>query len=323
MLYFTQHLQYAGKDRYCLDTMNHDSHFLALRSIVAYSNYTKNIDRLKNSSKFGKCDVRDIKFDCYSRAIFASNFGSKDKQQQTSTYKHVSPPPTAPMKKSWRLWEEDSVSPSVEENTHNSCQDEMDTTPAHKPPKRLREDNSSSKVMLGTSSRLNCHKRKMEASQDAQKRPRTHSLSDDSDSDIKIHETLPSSSDWRQLTVQSIDPDWQRRVAPIFNLDCNITSPYKPTMLTPTRLHVRVKPAEEDIHDVDSEGNCLFCCLSHVTTGTQDHHMDIRGKLCQFIRENRDKFRFYTGDKKSIEENEADWVSKTEMSTILYLMLNS
>ena len=91
-----------------------------------------------------------------------------------------------------------------------------------------------------------------------------------------------------------------------------------PTMLKPTTLHVRVKPAEGDIQDVDSEGNCMFCCLSHVITGTQDHHMAIRTKLCQFIRANRVKFRFYTGDMVSMNENEPDWVKKTKMGKISF-----
>ena len=46
--------------------------------------------------------------------------------------------------------------------------------------------------------------------------------------------------------------------------------------------------------DIKSDGNCLFRCFSKIVTGTEKHHLKIRGEICRYmITTGRDTMGWY------------------------------
>jgi len=66
------------------------------------------------------------------------------------------------------------------------------------------------------------------------------------------------------------------------------------------QLFLDTLPKECELIEVDGDGNCLFRAASQIIYGTDEHHMLVRAKTCEYIR----KFPQNCGLPKGISEQQ-------------------
>ena len=68
-----------------------------------------------------------------------------------------------------------------------------------------------------------------------------------------------------------------------------------------SKLHL--KQIGLELKEIKGDGNCLFRAISDQLFGNEDHHMDLRQKAVEFIKNNQDEARHYIEENKSFEDH--------------------
>ena len=50
------------------------------------------------------------------------------------------------------------------------------------------------------------------------------------------------------------------------------------------------------VHEVDSDGNCLFGAISDQLYGSEDKKGELRLRTCEYMKENKDEYRLFLED---------------------------
>lgn len=93
-----------------------------------------------------------------------------------------------------------------------------------------------------------------------------------------------------KINFNPINADEMKKISrEVFSIDTsNITRPaYTEPIFDIPRT---CGPDGSKIQRAFPDGNCLFNCLSLILTGTERHHLTIRKRICQHIKEDRDGF---------------------------------
>ena len=90
-----------------------------------------------------------------------------------------------------------------------------------------------------------------------------------------------------------VDLTWQKAASGAFSIPSNVM--IIPSMShqgygTPLDAH---KPGL--VKPVKGDGNCLFRSFSYVITGSEEHHLDIRHWVCEYINLYREKIEKFSG----------------------------
>ena len=90
-----------------------------------------------------------------------------------------------------------------------------------------------------------------------------------------------------------VDLTWQKAASGAFSIPSNvmiIPSMFQQGYNTPLDAH---KPGL--VKPVKGDGNCLFRSFSYVITGSEEHHLDIRHWVCEYINLYREKIEKFSG----------------------------
>lgn len=80
-----------------------------------------------------------------------------------------------------------------------------------------------------------------------------------------------------QFKFFQVNEEWQKRLCS--QLDLTFCSAYNNTR--GSRNTILTKPSR--LLRVIGDGNCLFRCMSYVLTGSQDHQMQVRSRVCSHM----------------------------------------
>eukprot|EP00177_Eucheuma_denticulatum_P001843 GFKZ01003289.1.p2 GENE.GFKZ01003289.1~~GFKZ01003289.1.p2 ORF type:complete len:424 (+),score=65.08 GFKZ01003289.1:555-1826(+) len=76
------------------------------------------------------------------------------------------------------------------------------------------------------------------------------------------------------------------------------------------------------IRDVSNDGNCFFRAVSDQLYGTEDYHMKLRERACNYLSLHKEHYRFFVDDEQSFEDYVSDmrkdgvWADNLELQAI-------
>lgn len=76
------------------------------------------------------------------------------------------------------------------------------------------------------------------------------------------------------------------------------------------------------IRDVSNDGNCFFRAVSDQLYGTEDYHMKLRERACDYLLLHKEHYRFFVDDEQSFEDyvsemrNDGVWADNLELQAI-------
>ncbi|CDF36515.1 unnamed protein product [Chondrus crispus] len=81
-------------------------------------------------------------------------------------------------------------------------------------------------------------------------------------------------------------------------------------------------PAALAIRDVSNDGNCFFRAVSDQLFGTEDYHIKLRERTCDYLLANKDHYQFFVDDEQSFDDYVADmrtdgvWADNLELQAV-------
>lgn len=83
-----------------------------------------------------------------------------------------------------------------------------------------------------------------------------------------------------------------------------------------------LEPSGLAIRDVSNDGNCFFRAVSDQLYGTEEYHMKLRERACDYLLANKEHYQFFVDDEQSFDDYVADmradgvWADNLELQAI-------